>query len=106
MLRRIRNRATRKLFDAVGLFAIIILFAGTAISDGSESMDVVAHVIDMADSDEDGALAPEEYAEAALESYGVTFSECDVNADGFVTEREYRDLYMIHHDGMGDDIEL
>ncbi|MFK7895379.1 MAG: hypothetical protein AB8G23_06065 [Myxococcota bacterium] len=109
MTSRLNLRTGKRFQDVSGVFAIIVLSAGAAISNSGDTMtdrDVVAHVIDMADSDEDGALSPEEYAEAALQSYGVSFEECDANGDAAVTEREYRDLYKAHHAGLEDGIEI
>lgn len=58
---------------------------------------VVQHIFDMADEDRDGALTREEYEEAGLERYGVSFEETDANADGVTSMAEYLELYQRHH---------
>ncbi len=58
---------------------------------------VVEHIFDVADTNEDGALSADEYADAQLSDFGLTFEQCDTNQDGSLASGEYLDLYNAHH---------
>ncbi len=78
--------------------------AGSAFAiDPHDATSVVAHIFDAADADGDGAVTAEEYTEAGLERFGVSFEACDADGDGLMTMGEYLAFYEMHHgpaDGM------
>lgn len=82
------------------VLAILSFFAFTLSVFAEEVMDgeaVVEHIFDVADSNEDGALSADEYADAQLADFGLTFEQCDTNQDGSLASSEYLDLYNAHH---------
>lgn len=62
-----------------------------------DASDVATHIFDASDTDANGALSAEEYANAGLERYGVSFEAFDANADGETSLDEYLDLFEQHH---------
>jgi hypothetical protein len=64
---------------------------------GEDAFSVVQHIFDMADKDSSGTLTRAEYRDAGLQRYGVSFDECDANADGETSMPEYLALYVRHH---------
>ena len=82
------------------LLAILAVFVFPFHVFAGETLDgegVVEHIFDVADTNEDGALSADEYAEAELFDFGLTFEQCDTNQDGSLTSGEYLDLYNAHH---------
>ncbi len=82
------------------LLMALVLFtvpaAGTA-GGGPEAIDVVHHIFEVADRDEDGSLTRAEYEGAGLQRFGVSFDESDTDADGSTSLAEYVELYRRHH---------
>jgi len=66
---------------------------------------VVEHIFDVADTNEDGTLSDDEYTDARLSEYGLTFDQCDTNQDGGLAFDEYLDLYNAHHPPVDDNME-
>jgi Ca2+-binding EF-hand superfamily protein len=58
---------------------------------------IVEHIFDVADLDEDGVLYIDEFEDARLAEYGLSFEQCDTNQDGVLALDEYLDLYNAHH---------
>ena len=87
------------LLAAGSLLVPVILLAPVPATagDGCGAFPVVQHIFDAADQDHDGVLTPEEYADADLARYGVSFEETDANGDGVTSMEEYLDLYARHH---------
>jgi hypothetical protein len=87
------------LFVAAGAVAASAAVPLVATAGGGHcgGDSVVQHIFDMADQDRDGALSRDEYVEAGLERYGVSFEETDANADGVTSMAEYLELYQRHH---------
>ena len=71
----------------------LFVFAGETLDGG----EVVEHIFNVADTNEDGALSDDEYADAQLSDFGLTFEQCDTNQDGRLSPGEYLDLYNAHH---------
>lgn len=83
----------------IALVAVLGFALPTLAEPGKDPIATVEHIFEMADSDRSGWLSPAEYAEARLESFGVSFAECDANGDGRTTLYEYLQLYVRHHPG-------
>ena len=66
--------------------------AGEGCSSRSD-FDVAGHLFDVSDTDQNGSLSPQEYADAGLERYGVPFEEYDADGDGEASRAEYLDLF-------------
>ena len=80
--------------------AALVVLAGPALAgEGYDAQAVVRHIFEVSDTDDSGALSPEEYAAAGLERFGVTFEDCDADGDGETTFAEYLALYDRHHQG-------
>jgi len=77
-------------------FSFAAITAPVAATAGG-SYSVVQHIFDVSDQDQDGALSLEEYDEAGLERYGVTFEQTDADGDGKTSLAEYLELYEAHH---------
>ncbi len=93
----------RILFGAALVGIVLGLSSGVALAgEGCGAMDVVAHIFEMSDTDDDGALTRAEFAAAGLERYGVPFEDYDANGDGRATFDEYRALYDRHHPAPGE----
>ena len=58
---------------------------------------IARHIFEAADTDGDGALTRDEYAEAGLAKFGVRFEDSDADSDGRLTAGEYVQLYLEHH---------
>jgi len=90
----------------------LLATSSTAYAGGCESgydpVDVVQHIFNTADHDEDGVLTQLEYEDAGLQVYGVSFEESDLDADGATSMQEYILLYDFHHpvDGVDGDTEV
>lgn len=79
-------------------FALALWMAPTAIAGNEQDgRSIVAHLFELADADGSGALDADEYEQADLSAYGVSFEDCDGNADGETTLEEYLELYDRHH---------
>ena len=65
---------------------------------------IVQHIFAFADANSDGSLTAEEYVDAGLLSYGITFEEADADGDGRTSIAEYAALYHRHDHG-GHDFE-
>jgi hypothetical protein len=81
------------------LSIIAALGAATPLAEHHELQDVVAHVFESSDMDADGTLTRDEYSAAGLHEFGVTFDECDRDADDRISVQEYRAIYDLHHPG-------
>ncbi len=93
----------RILFGAALVGIVLGLSSGVALAgEGCGAMDVVAHIFEMSDTDDDGALTRAEFAAAGLERYGVPFEDYDADGDGRATFDEYRALYDRHHPAPGE----
>jgi len=86
----------------VALAALTLLvFPGFASAGGScDRSDVASHIFDVSDTDRSGTLSRQEYLEAGLERYGVSFEEYDANGDGEASFDEYLDVYDRYHPGV------
>lgn len=74
------------------------LFAPMAFAGGGcDGLSTVSHIFDEADEDQSGSLTADEYEAAALDQFGVTFEQSDLDGDGVTTYDEYLDLYEAHH---------
>ncbi|MBW2493527.1 MAG: hypothetical protein JRE43_02155 [Deltaproteobacteria bacterium] len=71
--------------------------AGGGCASGYDPVDVVHHIFNAADQDQDGTLTQLEYEDAGLQVYGVTFEQSDLDADGVTSIEEYILLYEYHH---------
>ena len=71
--------------------------AGGDCASGYDPVDVVQHIFNTADQDQDGLLTQLEYEDAGLQVYGVTFEQSDLDADGATSIQEYLLLYEFHH---------
>jgi len=84
----------------------LLATSSTAYAGGCESgydpVDVVRHIFNTADQDENGLLTQLEYEDAGLQRYGVTFEQSDLDADGATSMQEYLLLYEFHHPVAGD----
>lgn len=87
------------------LFAILAFALPLAASaeDAMEGEAIVEHIFDVADSNADGVIVFDEYEDARLGAYGLTFEQCDTNQDGVLALDEYLDLYTAHHPAIGED---
>jgi hypothetical protein len=63
----------------------------------AEAASVAAHIFDMSDADADGYLSADEFADAGLDRYGLSFDDYDANGDGETSVDEYFDLFEAHH---------
>jgi len=79
------------------LFCSFALMTAPVAATAGGGHAVVQHVFDMSDQDQDGVLSPEEYENAGLERYGVTFEQADADGDGKTSIDEYFELYEAHH---------
>ena len=80
--------------------SIAILLASAPVASAIDPYDaesVVRHIFEVADTDGSGSLNRAEYEAADLERYGVSFDECDADADGETTLAEYLSLYDRYH---------
>ena len=66
-------------------------------ADPGDGAAVVAHIFEVSDLDSDGSLTSEEYTEAGLDAFGLSFEACDGDANGELTSEEFLDLYRKHH---------
>lgn len=82
---------------ALAAFALAIIPGFAEAGEGCKNFDVVSHIFEASDTDGSGTLSAQEYADAGLERYGVTFQEYDVNGDGETSLDEYLDMYDRHH---------
>ena len=87
----------RFVFVAIAAVAFVTLTGPVAAGGGEGGRELVRHIFDAADKDGSGSLTRAEYAEARLERFGVSFEDCDANADGETSMAEYLDLYDRHH---------
>ena len=90
------------------LLAILAVCAFPLSGFAGETMDgeaIVEHIFDVADTNEDGALSADEYADAELSDFGLTFEQCDTNQDGSLAFGEYLDLYSAHHAQVDENLE-
>ena len=77
---------------------IVAFFPGAVPGVGShDAISIVKHIFEMADKDGSGTLTRAEYREARLQRYGVSFDDCDADADGETSLAEYLELYERHH---------
>ncbi|MGB0621811.1 MAG: hypothetical protein ACPGVZ_20285 [Myxococcota bacterium] len=84
----------------VGLAFLLSASAAAAMGEAGHE-EIVAHIFEMADLDGSGSLDADEYEEAGLAKYGVSFADCDADEDGETSLREYLDLYRRHHSPAG-----
>ncbi len=81
--------------------SLVALFAASpalAFPQGSsDGTAVVKHIFEQADTDKSGALSAQEYKEAGLHEFGVSFEDSDTNDDGETSLVEYLALYERHH---------
>ena len=68
---------------------------------GQDAGAVADHIFDASDTNQDGSLSPDEYADAGLERYGVSFEAFDTNDDGATSREEYLELFDRHHPPKG-----
>ena len=90
----------------LALFYVILSFALPVVALAEDTMDgeaIVEHIFDVADLNEDGVLDIDEYENARLGEYGLSFEECDTNQDGVLELDEYLDLYIAHHPPVEED---
>lgn len=66
-------------------------------TDPANAEAIVAHIFEVSDLDADGSLSSDEYAQAGLDEFGLSFEACDRDADGALTSQEFLDLYRQHH---------
>jgi hypothetical protein len=64
--------------------------------------DVVTHIFQTSDTDGSGTLSPEEFEQAGLARYGVSFDAYDTDGDGQTSLDEYHALYDAHHPAESD----
>jgi hypothetical protein len=83
----------------ITFLALALVTTATAANAGGghDGHDVVKHIFDVADKDQNGSLTRAEYEDAKLQRFGVSFDESDSNADGETTMAEYLELYQRHH---------
>jgi hypothetical protein len=81
------------------LAGFVVAFFPSAVPGvgGHDAISVVKHIFEMADKDGSGTLTRAEYREAKLQRYGVSFDDCDADADGETSLAEYLDLYERLH---------
>lgn len=83
------------------LLAVALAATGALATEGHErhtsGASIARHIFEAADTDGDGALTPEEYADAGLAGFGVTFEDSDADSDGRLTAGEFMQLYLEHH---------
>jgi len=92
-----RVQATSTTIVALSLAMIASPIPALASGCGEDAGGIAAHIFDMSDSDADGFLSPDEFANAGLERYGMSFEDYDVNGDGAASVDEYFDLFDAHH---------
>jgi hypothetical protein len=94
-MRRLQAVATTITALALGTIAspIPVLASGCE----AEAASIAAHIFDMSDADADGHLSLDEFANAGLERYGMSFDDYDANSDGQASVDEYFDLFDAHH---------
>jgi len=80
-----------------GIAAVLLAASPALAEEGRDPIAVVEHIFEMADADGSGTLTPEEYYDAKLQRYGVTFEACDLDADGETSLSEYLDVYLRFH---------
>ena len=90
-----RVQATATTIIALAFIASPIPALASGCED--EAGGIAAHIFDMSDSDADGYLSPDEFANAGLERYGMSFEDYDANGDGETSVDEYFDLFDAHH---------
>ena len=67
----------------IGLLIPLSLAAPVAFAGGAYgAREVVQHIFDVADTDQNGSLTRAEYEDAGLQKFGVSFDECDIDESG------------------------
>ncbi len=94
------SRISSSLISTYLISLVLIIGFGPAALAG-DGREVVEHIFEMADADEDGALSATEYEEAELARYGVSFEQTDADGDGSTSFEEYLSLYEAHHPPAG-----
>jgi Ca2+-binding EF-hand superfamily protein len=83
---------------ACAALALVFVPASALAGDGCGSgFDVVTHIFETSDRDGSGTLSPEEFEQAGLARYGVSFGAYDTNGDGEASLDEYREIYDRYH---------
>lgn len=88
-----RTSAIVAIFAALSMAGV----AATAQAFDADARETVRSLFRSADRDRDGSLSEEEYLDAELDRYGVSFDRSDANGDGGTTLAEYVALFERHH---------
>ena len=84
--------------SSMAVLVASLLFAPVAFAGGAcGGLASVTQIFDEADEDDNGSLTAQEYEAAALDDFGVTFEQSDLDGDGVTTYDEYLDFYEAHH---------
>ena len=64
---------------------------------GMDALAIAEHIFAMTDIDKDGSMSLQEYSDAGLDQYGVSFEDFDLDEDEGITLAEYRSLFLKLH---------
>lgn len=79
-------------------FALVLAPGAALAGEGcTGDFDVVTHIFETSDADGNGTLSPEEFEQAGLARYGVSFDAYDTDGDGQTSLDEYHEIYDAHH---------
>jgi len=87
----------RLLLSGLFVAGLVGVAAPVAAGEGAHPLAVVQKIFDTADVDGSGTLTAAEYRAAALQDFGVSFAQSDLDGDGETTLEEYLELYVAHH---------
>jgi hypothetical protein len=88
----------RSPVPALAVVAAAVLAAPAPADHHRDPHAVVAHIFATADTDRSGTLSRAEYDAADLQRFGgITFDQCDADADGETSLAEYLAVYDRFH---------
>lgn len=99
-VRRPKRRGALASASSLLAFVAALSIGGATATARAFEEDARAKVRDLfqsADRDRNGSLSEEEYLDAELNRYGVSFDRSDANGDGSTTLAEYVALFERHH---------
>lgn len=89
----------RRAAAAAALVATLLTLGSSATLASPYDRGRVEQLFRQADANDDGALSPQEFEEARLGDFGVSFESFDANSDGRTTMGEYFALFDRFHPG-------